>query len=109
MATRKELMEKITELTSEYLGFRVAGVAGLSGKNKKELEQMVNQLTKAVRFKRYSNKIQVDALTGYFSAKGTPARIAWERKTLIRRVADELWFNQPYASAKQKARNYQGS
>lgn len=108
MVTKSELKSQIEKLTSDYLGFPV-NVSGLSGMSKSELEADVIRLTKAVRFKKYANKINVDGLVGYFAAKGTQKRIDFERKSLIMRVATELWHNQPYEKAKQKARDYQGS
>lgn len=106
MTTKSELKQQIKSLTEKYLGFGIDGVYGISSMSKQELENDVKRLIRANRFKSYANKIQVDNLKGYFAKEGTIEFINFNRKSLIMRVANELWHNQPYDKAKQKARDY---
>lgn len=108
MSTKTELKRQINKLASEYLGFETE-LAGLSKYNKKQLEEKVSTLKTCVRFKKYADKIEVDTLTGYFAPLHSKTRNDYNRKALILRVANELWFFTPYEKAKQKARQYMGS
>lgn len=100
---KSELKHEIIKLTSEYLGFSIAGVAGLSSMNKSALEIELKEIKRALRFKKYAKKIHVDRLKGYFASEGSQIKIQFKRVQLLEFVADRLWHKASYEQAKREA------
>lgn len=57
MTTRNELIEKVDRLTSDYLGWETQ-VAGMSSKNKADLERAAARLERAINARNQAQALQ---------------------------------------------------
>lgn len=105
MATKNELKTQIIKLYTEYLGFSVEGVAGLSTLSKEQLQDEVKGINRALRFKRYAKKINSDPILGYFASPESYTGIQFRRRQIVEAMANELWKKVSYNEAKSKVRS----
>ncbi len=104
MANKQQIKNEITTVYSEYMGCKVDGVRGLSAMSKDQLVTELAEVKRALRFKKYADKIKVDRLQGYFAAPGTLVHAQFIRVQLLTALANKLWHKMPYSVAKAEAR-----
>ena len=107
--TKKQLITKLNQLTSVYLGFQT-GVVGLTSMSKDDLYRHVNLMKRAVAWKKYANK-QLEIMKSLYGEQAVLFLGISGEKCLVQdkyrfalTMSHEYWFNNSPIEAYNKAR-----
>jgi hypothetical protein len=104
--TKNELIQRINELTSEFLDTSDIIITGIKSKTKNELEEIIKQRSLALEYKNISRSLSIDTNTLLYQAisgEYTPQYLLYQFYSYM---ADELYFGNSESTALARVRYY---